>query len=85
MRVKRATLVLLLAALAGIGVYFGISCAASLQSAVTQPHLSAGAERFDFLGYYMIAALNGVLSAAALLAFGLLLAGMSKRRKLRKK
>ena len=56
------------AALAAVAVYAGISAAAILHKALTQPHLLAGTARHDFLGYYMMA---GIAGAICLLAVGI--------------
>ena len=51
-------------------LYTGISCIATLCRAASQPYLSSGAVRIDFMGFYILAAINGVvciLSALLLL------------------
>ncbi len=49
------------AVLALMILYTGISCIASWRKAGRQPHLEAGTERFRFSGYYMMAAVSGLL------------------------
>lgn len=68
----------LCAALGGIGLYTGISCVATGYKAATQPYLMAGTVRFDFMGYTIIAVLNGVICVVAVLALTLLLIKMKK-------
>ena len=48
----------------GFSVYNGIACAAVLYKAGSQPYLLSGAERFDFMGYYMMAAMHGGMCMA---------------------
>lgn len=45
----------------GCGLYNGVSCLAVLYQAGRQPYLLSGTERFDFMGYYMIAAMHGAI------------------------
>ena len=50
----------------GLGaLYTGISCAATFYRAFTQPYLTMGTTVFNFLGYYIIAALNGIVCIIA--------------------
>lgn len=42
------------AVLGVFSLYNGIACAAVLYKAGGQPYLLSGAERFDFMGYYII-------------------------------
>ena len=51
------------AVLGVFSLYNGIACAAVLYKAGGQPYLLSGAERFDFMGYYMMAALHGAICA----------------------
>lgn len=51
------------AVLGVFSLYNGITCAAVLYKAGGQPYLLSGAERFDFMGYYMMAALHGAICA----------------------
>ena len=69
---------ILCAALGGIGLYAGISCVATWHKAATQPYLMAGTVRFDFMGYSMLAVINGAVCIAAVLALTLLLIKMKK-------
>lgn len=69
-------------AVLGFGIlYNGISCFMILYKACTQPYLLAGTMRFDFTGYYMMAAVHGALSAVLALLVVLLL--LRKRLKLK--
>ena len=58
---------ILCAVLVLLMLYSGISCAATGYKAAGQPYLAAGTERLDFMGYAMMAALNGVGCAASAL------------------
>lgn len=58
--------VLVCAALTALCLYNGAACLATLYKAFRQPCLLSAAERFDFLGYYMLSALHAVLCLAAL-------------------
>ena len=58
--------VLACAALTALCLYNGAACLAALLKALRQPCLLSAAERFDFLGYYMLSALHAVLCLAAL-------------------
>lgn len=58
--------VLVCAALTALCLYNGTACLATLYKAFRQPCLLSAAERFDFLGYYMLSALHAVLCLAAL-------------------
>lgn len=58
--------VLVCAALTALCFYNGAACLATLYRAFRQPCLLSAAERFDFLGYYMLSALHAVLCLAAL-------------------
>lgn len=53
-------------ALTVLCLYNGTACLATLYKALRQPCLLSAAERFDFLGYYMLSALHAVLCLAAL-------------------
>lgn len=65
LKMKSRVLRMLVCAAAGaLCLYSGAACAATLYKAHGQPYLLAGTERFDFMGYYMVAALWGVVSAA---------------------
>ncbi len=61
-----------------IGLYTGVSCAATLHKAAAQPYLVSGAVRFDFMGYYMMTALNGAVCIASVFLLGWLLVRMKK-------
>ena len=73
LRIKSRILRMLICAAAGaLCLYSGAACAAALYKAHGQPCLLAGTERFDFMGYYMVAALWGavcVLLAVFLVRF----------------
>lgn len=58
MRSKPVRLVLY-AVLGAFGLYSGASCLVTLYKAGNQPHLLSGTERFDFMGYHMMAAMHG--------------------------
>ncbi len=78
----RVCLVIVYTAL-GFGIlYNGISCFMTLYKACTQPHLLAGTMRFDFMGYYMTAAVHGGLCVGLTMLIVLLL--LRKRLKLKK-
>lgn len=65
LKMKSRVLRMLVCAAAGaLCLYSGAACAAALYKAHGQPYLLAGAERFDFMGYYMVAALWGVVCTA---------------------
>lgn len=65
LKMKSRVLRMLVCAAAGVlCLYSGAACAATLYKAHGQPYLLAGAERFDFTGYYMVAALWGVVCTA---------------------
>lgn len=65
LKMKSRVLRMLVCAAAGVlCLYSGAACAATLYKAYGQPYLLAGAERFDFTGYYMVAALWGVVCTA---------------------
>lgn len=70
MSMKNKTVrVLVCAALTALCFYNGAACLATLHKAFRQPCLLSAAERFDFLGYYMLSALHAVLCLAALVLF----------------
>lgn len=52
------------AVLGTLCLYNGTSCVAALHKAGKQPYLLSGTERFDFVGYYMMAAMYGVICIA---------------------
>ena len=60
MRSKPVRLVLY-TVLGAFGLYNGASCLVTLYKAGNQPYLLSGTERFDFMGYHMMAALHGLL------------------------
>lgn len=68
------------AVLGVFSLYNGIACAAVLYKAGGQPCLLAGTERFDFLGYHMMAAIHGVICAALVVILVLLVRGRRKRK-----
>lgn len=47
-------------------LYLGISCFTALYTAVTQPYLESGPARYEFLGYYITAAVFGVFCLMAI-------------------
>lgn len=68
------------AVLGVFSLYNGIACAAVLYKAGGQPCLLAGTERFDFMGYYIMAAIHGVICAALVVILVLLVRGRRKRK-----
>ncbi len=58
MRSKPVRLVLY-TVLGAFGLYNGASCLVTLYKAGNQPYLLSGTDRFDFLGYHMMAAMHG--------------------------
>lgn len=58
MRSKPVRLVLY-TVLGAFGLYNGASCLVTLYKAGNQPYLLLGTERFDFMGYHMMAAMHG--------------------------
>lgn len=52
----------IIAVLVLICLYNGICCVATLHRAVTQPCLVSETVRFEFMGYYIMSAVNGVIS-----------------------
>jgi hypothetical protein len=58
MRSKPVRLVLY-TVLGAFGLYNGASCLVTLYKAGNQPYLLSGTERFDFMGYHMMAAMHG--------------------------
>ena len=71
-RKSRVLRMLVCAAAGALCLYSGAACAATLYKAHGQPYLLAGTERFDFTGYYMVAAMWGtvcVLLAVCLVLF----------------
>lgn len=52
------------AVLGTLCLYNGTSCVAALHKAGKQPYLLSGTERFDFVGYHMMAAMYGVICIA---------------------
>lgn len=68
------------AVLGVFSLYNGIAYAAVLYKAGGQPYLLAGTERFDFLGYHMMAALHGVICAFLVVILVLLVRGRRKRK-----
>ena len=58
MRSKPVRLVLY-TLLGAFGLYNGASCLVTLYKAGNQPYLLSGTERFDFMGYHMMAAMHG--------------------------
>lgn len=63
---NKAVRAVVCAALTALCLYNGTACLATLHKALRQPCLLSAAERFDFLGYYMLSALHAVLCLAAL-------------------
>ncbi len=49
-----------------VSLYTGISFAATLNKAITQPYLMMGTTKFVFLGYFIIAVLNGIVAFLAI-------------------
>lgn len=68
------------AVLGVFSLYNGIACAAVLYKAGGQPYLLSGAERFDFMGYYIMAALHGVICAFLVVILVLLVRGRRRRK-----
>ncbi len=60
MRSKPVRLVLY-TVLGAFGLYNGASCLVTLYKAGNQPYLLSGTERFDFMGYHMMAAMHGTI------------------------
>ena len=60
MRSKPVRLVLY-TVLGAFGLYNGASCLVTLYKAGNQPYLLSGTERFDFMGYHMMAAMHGAI------------------------
>lgn len=58
MRSKPVRLVLY-TVLGAFGLYNGASCLVTLYKAGNQPYLLSGTDRFDFMGYHMMAAMHG--------------------------
>lgn len=56
--------IFLYAVLGTLCLYNGTSCVAALHKAGKQPYLLSGTERFDFVGYHMMAAMYGVICIA---------------------
>ena len=67
------------AVLGALCLYNWACCVVTLCRAGGQPYLLAGTERFDFLGYHMMAALHGVICAALVVVLILLIRGRRKR------
>lgn len=67
----------IIAVLVLICLYNGICCVATLHRAVTQPCLVSQTVRFEFMGYYIMSAVNGVicLFSAVLLKFHIFAVG----------
>lgn len=63
MRSKPVRLVLY-TVLGAFGLYNGTSCLVTLYKAGNQPYLLSGTERFDFMGYHMMAAMHGAICIA---------------------
>lgn len=47
--------------LGAFGLYNGASCLVTLYKAGNQPYLLSRTERFDFMGYHMMAAMHGAI------------------------
>ena len=67
------------AVLGVFSLYNGIACAAVLYKAGGQPCLLAGTERFDFMGYDIMAALHGAICAFLVVILVLLVRGRRRR------
>lgn len=67
------------AVLGALCLYNGACCVVTLCRAGGQPYLLAGTERFDFLGYHMMAALHGVICAVLVVVLILLIRERRKR------
>ena len=67
------------AVLGVFSLYNGIACAAVLYKAGGQPYLLSGAERFDFMGYYIMAALHGAICAFLVVILVLFVRGRRRR------
>lgn len=72
-RKSRILRILVCAAAGALCLYSGAACAATLYKAHGQPYLLSGAERFDFMGYYMVAALWGAVCALLAVFLALLI------------
>ena len=72
---------LIVCAAAGLyGLYNAISCFVTLYKAGHQPYLMAGAVRFDFQGYYMMAAMHAGICLLLGVLVWLFLKGTKKLR-----
>ena len=61
----------IIAVLVLVCFYNGICCAATLHRAITQPWLLLETVRFEFMGYYIMSAVNGIICflLAVIIAF----------------
>ena len=77
MRSKPVRLVLY-TVLGAFGLYNGASCLVTLYKAGNQPYLLSETERFDFMGYHMMAAMHGAICIALAVILFLLVRWMRK-------
>lgn len=77
---SRLLRVIVCAAAGLYGLYNAISCFATLYKAGHQPYLMAGAVRFDFQGYYMMAAMHAGICLLLGVLVWLFLKGTKKLR-----
>jgi len=81
LKTKSRILRILVCAAAGVlCLYSGAACAAALYKAHGQPYLLAGAERFDLMGYYMVAAMWGAVCVLLAVFFVLFIRRCKKTR-----
>lgn len=64
--------------LGAFDLYNGISCLVTLYKAGNQPYLLSGTERFDFMGYHMMAAMHGAICIVLAVILILLVRWMRK-------
>ena len=62
------------------GLYNAISCVVTLYKAGHQPYLMAGTVRFDFQGYYMMAAMHAAICVLLVVLLWLFLKWTKKLR-----
>lgn len=68
MRINRKIVTLVASAiLLAVAIYTGLVTGFTLAKAIPQPYLEAGATRYDFFGFYLLAIIYG---AVCLVSFG---------------